>query len=140
MESQHALISVACHRHGWKKTAGAAGGQHLAATAAHNLHHASSSSAHRMRPQVRQTLGGPIGADKNFLVTSNARNEAMFREASEFSAHIRTLERDLQAMEKQVAGARWRRGAAAASLPRTDGDDMHACMHDLSACEQPVQP
>ena len=59
------------------------------------------------------------------MVTSNARNEAMFREASEFSAHIRTLERDLQAMEKQVAGERRCRGAAQLPLlPKTD-----ACMH-----------
>lgn len=123
---------------GWRR---GYSGQHLAATAAHNLHHASSRAAHRMRPQVRQTLGGPIGADKNFLVTSNARNEAMFREASEFSAHIRTLERDLQAMEKQVAGAYMRRAAAAVS-PAKDRWGWHAwgaCMMCQPACSI-VQP
>jgi hypothetical protein len=51
---------------------------------------------------VRQTLA-PV-TDKNFQITSNARNEAMFREAQDFSVHIKTMERDLLALEKQVAG------------------------------------
>lgn len=42
--------------------------------------------------------------DKNFKPTSNRRNEAMFRECTDFAAHLRVLERDLRALQKQVEG------------------------------------
>ena len=49
--------------------------------------------------QVRQKIG--LG---QFKETSNARNESMFREATDFLAHLRTMERDLKQLEKQVEG------------------------------------
>ncbi len=51
-------------------------------------------------PQVRQKVG--ITTDKTFKATGNGRNEAMFREASDFSLHLRAMERDLRVMAKQV--------------------------------------
>ena len=44
--------------------------------------------------------------DDHFQATSNARNEAMFKEAADFSLHLRTMEKDLRAMERQMTGAR----------------------------------
>ena len=52
--------------------------------------------------QGLQLLHVPV--DTAFQPTSNARNEAMFRDATAFSQHIRTLEKDLKAMEKQITG------------------------------------
>jgi hypothetical protein len=46
--------------------------------------------------------------EKNFRATSNSRNEAMFREASMFAAHLRQVEKDLTAWERDIEGARWR--------------------------------
>ena len=51
-------------------------------------------------PQVRQKVG--ITTDKTFKATGNRRNEAMFREASDFAIHLRAMERDLRVMAKQV--------------------------------------
>lgn len=52
--------------------------------------------------QSLQLLHVPV--DQSFQPTSNARNEAMFKEATDFSQHIRTIEKDLRAMERQLAG------------------------------------
>lgn len=38
------------------------------------------------------------------MATSNARNEAMFREASTFAAHLRQVEKDLTAWERDIEG------------------------------------
>lgn len=53
----------------------------------------------RVSEAVRQKVGI---MDREFKSTTNGRNEAMFKEATDFSVHLRTLERDLRAMQKQV--------------------------------------
>ena len=40
--------------------------------------------------------------ERNFRATSNSRNEAMFREASVFAAHLRQVEKDLTAWERDI--------------------------------------
>eukprot|EP00798_Chlamydomonas_sp_ICE-L_P009746 gene9746-7621_t len=54
----------------------------------------------RLSEGVRQKVG--ITTDKTFKATANCRNEAMFKEATDFSVHLKTMERDLRAMSKQV--------------------------------------
>lgn len=54
--------------------------------------------------QGLQLLHVPV--DQSFQPTSNARNEKMFKEATSFAQHIRTMEKDLRAMERQLAGRR----------------------------------
>ncbi|KAI8465768.1 MAG: hypothetical protein J3K34DRAFT_77933 [Monoraphidium minutum] len=49
---------------------------------------------------ARQKLG--LSLDQSFRATSNARNEAMFREASTFAAHLRQVEKDLTAWERDI--------------------------------------
>jgi len=49
---------------------------------------------------VKQKWG--LSLEKNFRATSNARNEAMFREASMFAAHLRQVEKDLTAWERDI--------------------------------------
>ncbi|MEW5306765.1 MAG: hypothetical protein WDW36_009206 [Sanguina aurantia] len=56
----------------------------------------------RVSESVRQKVIG--FEDKNFKPTSNKRNEAMFIECTDFAAHLKTLERDLRALQKQVEG------------------------------------
>lgn len=46
-----------------------------------------------------------LSTDRKFKPTSNARNEAMFKEASKFASHLRTVEKDLLKMHKEVEGA-----------------------------------
>jgi hypothetical protein len=50
---------------------------------------------------VKQKWGLSLG-QQAFRPTSNARNEAMFREASTFAAHLRTVEKDLTAWERDI--------------------------------------
>lgn len=53
-----------------------------------------------MTEAVRQK----VGADRSFRPTSNARNEAMFKEATDFALLIKTLERDIRTIERTVEG------------------------------------
>jgi hypothetical protein len=57
---------------------------------------------------VKQKWG--LSLEKNFRATSNSRNEAMFKEASTFATHLRTVEKDLTTLERDIEGARVRRG------------------------------
>lgn len=55
--------------------------------------------------RVMETMRQKVGTDKAFVATSNARNEAMFKEATDFCNHLRLLERDLRSMHKEIDGA-----------------------------------
>lgn len=55
---------------------------------------------HTPAPQVKQKWG--LSMDAAFRATSNARNEAMFREASIFAAHLRQVEKDLTSWERGI--------------------------------------
>lgn len=50
--------------------------------------------------QVKQKWG--FSLDANFRATSNARNEAMFREASTFAGHLRQVDKDLTAWARDI--------------------------------------
>jgi hypothetical protein len=52
--------------------------------------------------QAKQKWG--LSVEKNFKATSNARNEAMFREATMFAAHLRTVEKDLGGWQRDIEG------------------------------------
>jgi hypothetical protein len=54
--------------------------------------------------RVTETVRQRLGSDKSFKATTNARNEAMFKEATDFCAHLRLLERDLRSTHKDVEG------------------------------------
>ena len=54
--------------------------------------------------RVTEAVRQKVTTDKQFLPTSNARNEAMFKEASDFCVHLKTLERDLRSLHKEVEG------------------------------------
>ncbi|GFR46221.1 hypothetical protein Agub_g7764 [Astrephomene gubernaculifera] len=54
--------------------------------------------------RVMENVRQKVGADRTFKATSNARNEAMFKEATEFCSHLRLLERDLRSMHKEIDG------------------------------------
>ncbi len=54
-----------------------------------------------MLAQVRQKVG-VLDTDRTFKTTANGRNEAMFREATDFAQHLRSMERDLRGISKQV--------------------------------------
>mmetsp|Transcript_22125 Transcript_22125/g.48307 ORF Transcript_22125/g.48307 Transcript_22125/m.48307 type:complete len:388 (+) Transcript_22125:179-1342(+) len=58
----------------------------------------------RVTEAVRQKVGMVGIADKEFVATSNGRNEAMFKEASDFAVHMRTMEKDLLSLQKLVDG------------------------------------
>lgn len=49
---------------------------------------------------VKQKWG--LSMERNFRATSNSRNEAMFREASTFAAHLRQVEKDLTSWERDI--------------------------------------
>ncbi|EFJ46717.1 hypothetical protein VOLCADRAFT_105381 [Volvox carteri f. nagariensis] len=51
---------------------------------------------------VMENVRQKVGADRTFKATSNARNEAMFKEATEFCTHLRVLERDLRSLHKEI--------------------------------------
>jgi hypothetical protein len=53
---------------------------------------------------VKQKWG--FSLDANFRATSNARNEAMFREASTFAGHLRQVDKDLTAWARDIECAR----------------------------------
>jgi hypothetical protein len=53
--------------------------------------------------QCKQKWG--LSLEKNFKATSNSRNEAMFREASTFAGHLRQVEKDLTAWQRDLEGA-----------------------------------
>ncbi|KIZ01499.1 hypothetical protein MNEG_6464 [Monoraphidium neglectum] len=53
-----------------------------------------------MAETVKQKWG--LSLEKNFRATSNSRNEAMFKEASMFAAHLRQVEKDLTAWERDI--------------------------------------
>ncbi|KAI8464016.1 MAG: hypothetical protein J3K34DRAFT_441919 [Monoraphidium minutum] len=53
-----------------------------------------------MAETVKQKWG--LSMEKNFRATSNSRNEAMFKEASMFAAHLRQVEKDLTAWERDI--------------------------------------
>ena len=59
--------------------------------------------------------------DATFRATSNARNEAMFREASTLAAHLRQVEKDLTAWERDIEGE-------AADDPAQDINDHKAAV------------
>ncbi|KAG2451877.1 hypothetical protein HYH02_003652 [Chlamydomonas schloesseri] len=70
--------------------------------------------------RVMETVRQKVGTDKTFVATSNARNEAMFKEATDFCAHLRTLERDLRSMHKEIdAKFANMRAILSSPLPRT---------------------
>jgi hypothetical protein len=49
------------------------------------------------------TAGGPADrAIPTMQATSNARNEAMFREATTFAAHLRTVEKELSQWQRDI--------------------------------------
>lgn len=54
--------------------------------------------------RVTEAVRQKVGADRGFKPTSNARNEAMFKEATDFAALIKVLEKDIRALEKNVEG------------------------------------
>ncbi|PNH05628.1 hypothetical protein TSOC_008132 [Tetrabaena socialis] len=62
----------------------------------------------RVMENVRQKVGA---GDRAFKATSNSRNEAMFKETTDFCSHLRLLERDLRGIHREIEG---RRNAAAA--------------------------
>jgi hypothetical protein len=49
--------------------------------------------------------------EKNFKVTTNSRNEAMFKEASIFAGHLRVVEKELtqwqRDIESELSTLRW---------------------------------
>lgn len=53
--------------------------------------------------QAKQKWG--LSLEKNFKATSNSRNEAMFREATTFAGHLRQVEKDLTAWQRDLEGA-----------------------------------
>lgn len=55
----------------------------------------------RVSEAVRQTLG-PV-TDKEFQATPNLRNEAMLKDAAAFSTQIKTMEKDLLAVQKTMS-------------------------------------
>lgn len=55
----------------------------------------------RVSEAVRQKVG-VLDTDRTFKTTANGRNEAMFREATDFAQHLRSMERDLRGISKQV--------------------------------------
>lgn len=55
----------------------------------------------RVSEAVRQTLG-PV-TDKEFQATPNLRNEAMLKDAAAFSTQIKTMEKDLLAIQKTMS-------------------------------------
>ncbi|GBF94371.1 TBC1 domain family member 2A [Raphidocelis subcapitata] len=66
---------------------------------------------------VKQKWG--LTMEKNFRATSNSRNEAMFKEASMFAAHLRQVEKDLTAWERDIeAGFTNFRAIMLSPLPR----------------------
>lgn len=54
--------------------------------------------------RVSEAVRQKVSSDRNFRPTSNARNEAMFKEATDFAQLIKTLERDIRNTEKTVEG------------------------------------
>ncbi|PNW71418.1 hypothetical protein CHLRE_16g653450v5 [Chlamydomonas reinhardtii] len=70
--------------------------------------------------RVMETMRQKVGTDKAFVATSNARNEAMFKEATDFCNHLRLLERDLRSMHKEIdAKFANLRAILSSPLPRT---------------------
>ncbi|GLI69667.1 hypothetical protein VaNZ11_014345 [Volvox africanus] len=51
---------------------------------------------------VMENVRQKVGTDRTFKATSNARNQAMFKEATEFCKHLRVLERDLRSIHKAI--------------------------------------
>ncbi|KIZ05410.1 hypothetical protein MNEG_2545 [Monoraphidium neglectum] len=60
----------------------------------------SSSTWRVIQETVKQKWG--LSLERNFRATSNSRNEAMFREASMFAAHLRQVEKDLTSWERDI--------------------------------------
>lgn len=54
----------------------------------------------RVTETAKQKWG--LSLEKNFKATSNARNEAMFREATKFAGYLRIVEKDLQTWQREV--------------------------------------
>jgi len=54
----------------------------------------------RITETVKQKWG--MSMKKDFKPTSNARNEAMFKEATRFAGHLRVVDRDLSKMHKEI--------------------------------------
>lgn len=52
--------------------------------------------------RVSEAVRQKVVTDRQFAPTSNARNEAMFKEATDFCTHLKTLEKDLRALHKEV--------------------------------------
>lgn len=56
--------------------------------------------------RVTEAVRQKVGTGGSFKPTSNARNEAMFKEASDFATLIKVLEKDIRGLEKHVEGKR----------------------------------
>ncbi|KXZ43783.1 hypothetical protein GPECTOR_80g143 [Gonium pectorale] len=54
--------------------------------------------------RVMETVRQKVRSDRTFIPTSNARNEAMLKEATEFCTQLRALERDLRSTHKDIDG------------------------------------
>lgn len=89
----------------------------------------------RISEQARQKWG--LTLEKNFKATSNARNEAMFIEASKFSSHLRQFEKDLRGWETSIeAGLTNTRVIMLSPLPRVyeEGHSGQAIPSDPEPC------
>lgn len=53
-------------------------------------------------PQVKQNWNL---TDKNFVATSNSRNENMLREAGEFAGHLKRCEKEIRTLKNATEGA-----------------------------------
>ncbi len=89
---------------GWRRVSEAVGDPAFKATAAA----VSLTSGQHHRQQVRQNVIS-FAYKQDFEPTSNARNEAMFKEATDFAALIKIMEKDLHALEKQIE-SKWQWG------------------------------
>lgn len=54
--------------------------------------------------RVTEAVRQKVVFDKVFQTTSNARNEAMFKETTEFCTHLKGLEKDLRSLQREVEG------------------------------------
>ena len=61
-------------------------------------------------PQVKQNWNL---TDKNFVATSNSRNENMLREAGEFAGHLKRCEKEIRTLKNATEGV----PSPACSLP-----------------------
>ena len=57
--------------------------------------------------------------DKSFIITSNARNEHMLKEAGDFANHLKHCEKDIRALKNATEGG---------------SSDTHSSVHDALIC------